>query len=136
MWPFIVSFVCLVLGLYPYLYKLYVRLNGTLVYATVVSFDEQREWIPRGGYHHSFFAVLSYQIDGMEYKTRKAIQIPRQASVGENVEIYCLKSNPEKITPKGHNIRGKAYHLLFVVMGAGLLFAGIVGIAISAMFTY
>jgi hypothetical protein len=121
---FMASFACFVLGLLPYLRKLHFRINGTLLQAMVCSYYEKREFIPRAGYHHSFYAELSYRVDGMEYKTQKAIQIPQRSSVGEYIEIYYLKNNPQRISPKGYNIRGSAFHLVFILIAIMFFFMG------------
>ena len=115
MWLFVASVVCLILGVYPYLYRLYIRINGALLHATVVSYYEKGS-ISSGNNHHSFYAVLSYQVNGVKYQTKKAVQIPKRSFDGGFVVIYFLKNNPEKIITKGYNMIGKSNHLIFILL--------------------
>ena len=111
----IASGVCLLLSVCRLLFKLYIRMEGNLVSANVISYSEKIGF-GKGNAHHSYYAVLSYQFGGVDYQTRKAVQIPEKSSDGKCIEIYCLKINPKRIVIKGYNIWGRSkYHYLILL---------------------
>ena len=121
---FVLAGLCVFGGISPYLYRGYVKKNGTLTFAEIVSYHEEYG-IARGNNHHSFYAVLSYQVNGVKYQTAKAVQIPKRSAVGESAAIYVLGGRPEKIITKGRNMFGKSNHLILILIAIIFFFWGI-----------